>query len=36
MLGWLENTVSKMHINFRKTSVHDFVTTLLDLFLYEN
>lgn len=36
MLGWLENTVTKMHINFRKTSRYDFVTTLLDLFLYDN
>lgn len=36
MLGWLEDTVSKMSINFRKKSYYDFVTTLLDLFLYDN
>ena len=36
MQEWLEDTVKKMSINFRKKSTNNFTTTLLDLFLYDN
>jgi hypothetical protein len=36
MLTWLDNIIQKGQISFVKLSTGDFVTTLLDLFLYED